>query len=133
MTDNLASTFLRIRDDQSVEALPVDDRFWPRLVSGELGDFHREHLVAMHHFEGDWGTWECHPRGDEIVCLLSGSVTLVLREAGGERETTLSRCGDFACVPRGCWHTARVHAPSSMLFITPGEDTENRALDEPEQ
>jgi hypothetical protein len=31
-------------------------------------------------------------------------------------------------VPRGTWHTTKVHAPSSMLFITPGEGTQNRPL-----
>ena len=24
------------------------------------------------------------------------------------------------------WHTARIHAPATMLFVTPGEGTENR-------
>lgn len=28
--------------------------------------------------------------------------------------------------PHGIWHTARVHAPTQMLFITPGQDTDNR-------
>lgn len=32
----------------------------------------------------------------------------------------------FVVVPRGTWHTAKVHAATTMLFITPGEGTENR-------
>jgi hypothetical protein len=28
--------------------------------------------------------------------------------------------------PRNVWHTADVHEPSQLLFITPGRGTENR-------
>jgi hypothetical protein len=31
-------------------------------------------------------------------------------------------------VPRGVWHTARVHAPSRMLHVTLGAGTETRAV-----
>ena len=42
---NLASTYVRLRGDATAETLPVDDSFWPRLISGELGTFHNEYLV----------------------------------------------------------------------------------------
>ncbi len=32
----------------------------------------------------------------------------------------------FVVVPKNTWHTAKVHAPTMMLFVTPGEGTENR-------
>ena len=68
---------------------------------------------------------EMHPRGDEILVLLSGSVDVVLEEARGERRIALR--GRGACiVPRGVWHGQVVHAPSVMMFITPGEGTEHR-------
>jgi hypothetical protein len=35
--------------------------------------------------------------------------------------------GDYVLVPRGIWHTVRVHTPSSVLFITPGEGTQHRS------
>lgn len=31
-------------------------------------------------------------------------------------------------VPRGTWHTAHTSVPTSMLFITPGEATQRKAL-----
>jgi hypothetical protein len=31
-------------------------------------------------------------------------------------------------VPRGIWHTAKVHTPSRMLHITMGEGTESRSI-----
>lgn len=44
-----------------------------RIASGQFGDFREEYLVACHAFEVDWDVWTMHPKGDEIVCLLSGS------------------------------------------------------------
>jgi len=35
-----------------------------------IGDFCGEYLVSTHDFTGDWSTWEIHPKGDEVVCLL---------------------------------------------------------------
>ena len=32
----------------------------------------------------------------------------------------------FVIVPKAIWHTAKVHATTTMLFVTPGQDTENR-------
>jgi hypothetical protein len=39
---SLSSTFVRLRPDASVEALPVDATFWKRLTTGQLGTFHNE-------------------------------------------------------------------------------------------
>ncbi len=83
-------------------------------------------LVSMHEFAADWPTWEMHPAGDEIVVLVAGSATLVLRGSGGDEDVQLAEPGAFAVVPRGTWHTARVSGPATMLFVTPGEGTENR-------
>lgn len=77
-------------------------------------------------FTEDWPTWEIHPAGDELVVLLAGKVDMVLRLADGDRVVPLEHRGAVV-VPRGTWHTARVHAPSEMLFVTPGEGTENCA------
>lgn len=77
---NLSSTYLRLRSDASVEPLTVDKAFWQRLVSGNLGTFHNEYLVSVHFFDSDWCSWEMHPNGDEIVCLLGGQVTFILEQ-----------------------------------------------------
>ena len=123
---SLASSCLRLRPDCSVESIAVDESFWPRLMSGQLGNFHHEYLVSSFSYDQDWSTWEMHPNGDEVVCLLSGAVTLVLEGPEGRRELPLKTSGSYAIVPRGTWHTARVGVPSKMLFITPGEGTQNR-------
>lgn len=125
--DDLASTYLRLRPDCSVEKLPVDATFWPRLMAGELGDFHNERLVSCFTCDSDWSSWEMHPQGDEIVALLAGAATLVLESPDGNpHEIELNRPGGFCVIPRGTWHTARVPSTATLFFITPGEGTQHR-------
>jgi mannose-6-phosphate isomerase-like protein (cupin superfamily) len=123
---SLTSTFLRLRPDCSIEQIPFDDTFWPRLMSGNLGTFHHEYLVTTSTFQEDWPSWEVHPNGDEIVCLLSGAVTFVFEREGGNEEISLRNVGDFVFVPQGTWHTAKTSVPTFMLFITAGEGTQGR-------
>ncbi|MEJ0005936.1 MAG: hypothetical protein WDM77_05980 [Steroidobacteraceae bacterium] len=122
----ISSTYLRLRGDASVEPLTVDGTFWPRLMSGQLGDFHNEFLVAGSAFDKDWANWEMHPNGDEVVCLLSGAVTFILEAAHGPHEIELKDCGAYVLIPKGTWHTAKTSGPSRLLFITPGEGTQRR-------
>jgi mannose-6-phosphate isomerase-like protein (cupin superfamily) len=123
---NIQSTFLRLRPDCTVEKLPFDATFWPRLMGGELGDFHHEYLVTCYTYAEDWPSWECHPNGDEIVLMLSGQATFILESPGGNIVLSLERTGDYAFVPRGTWHTAHTSTATTMLFITAGEGTLNR-------
>ena len=51
---------------------------------------------------------------------------MVFATSEGEDVVTLSEPGYYVIVPRGVWHTARVREPTQMLFVTPGEGTENR-------
>ncbi|MES1191629.1 MAG: WxcM-like domain-containing protein [Steroidobacter sp.] len=125
---NLASTYVRLRPDVTCEQLPVDASFWERIASGQLGSFHNEYLVTLHSFKAAWPMWEMHPNGDEVVCLLSGSVTFILEQSGGDKEMTLNKPGDYALVPKGTWHTATTSVESVMLFITAGEGTEHRPV-----
>src|SRR5262249_51983408 len=95
---DLATTFLRLRPATSIEKLPSSD-FWPQLMRGELGNFHHEYLVTTSDHHADWPSWEMHPNGDEIVCLLSGAATFVLEADAGRHEyVELGRPGSFAFV-----------------------------------
>ncbi|HET7570527.1 MAG TPA: cupin [Gammaproteobacteria bacterium] len=125
---NLASTYLRLRSDVSVEPLEVDEAFWRTIAAGDLGSFHNEFLVTSHTMKSDWDHWEMHPHGDEIVCLLDGNVTFLLEEGDGVSTVELKEGGAFAIVPTGTWHTAKVKTPSRMLFITAGEGTQHRPV-----
>jgi catechol 2,3-dioxygenase-like lactoylglutathione lyase family enzyme/quercetin dioxygenase-like cupin family protein len=116
--------------DPQGRATPIEYAadFWQRLQR-RYGDFAGRTLVSSFAFDSDWPNWEIHPHGDELVCALRGDFDLVLDEPQGLRRVRLAQSGDFAIVPRGTWHTARVHAPSAALFITPGQGTMNHAVD----
>jgi oxalate decarboxylase/phosphoglucose isomerase-like protein (cupin superfamily) len=68
-----------------------------------------------------------HPAGDEVVVLLSGAAEMVLDRGDGKETVSLRQPGSFVIVPKGTWHTARIAEPTSMLFVTPGEGTQNKA------
>ena len=62
------------------------------------------------------------------MILLSGQVTFVLQLETGEQAITLQKQGEFAVVPKGVWHTAKTNVETKMLFVTPGEGTQHRAI-----
>lgn len=110
--------------DFEAEALGVTDRLWSD-IDDKYGDFAGRTLISTFSFDDDWPTWEVHPAGDEFVYLLAGKVEMILALPRGDTSVTLDEPGHFVIVPRNTWHTAKVDAPTSMLFITPGEGTVN--------
>lgn len=122
---NLQTTYAVIKPGLLVDSLPVTDTVYAEL-DAHYDRFAGHTLVASFRFEEDWPTWEIHPHGDEIVVLMAGRADVVLRTAEGDERQDLSRPGDFVVVPKGTWHTARINQATDMLFITPGEGTENR-------
>jgi len=122
----LDTTWIHLGPDGTSVPLPVTEKIWEELGAGEQGQFANGRLVSQIAFDADWPAWEMHPAGEEVVCLLSGAVDLVLDGEGGRRTVSLRRPGSFVIVPRGTWHTADVHGASTMLFITPGDGTQHR-------
>lgn len=122
---SISNTFAVMTPDQSVRPVNVTPDLYEKLDTDFAG-FAGHALVSEHTFETDWPTWERHPAGDEIVVLLSGRATMVFRGASGDEAVTLAAAGSYVIVPRGTWHTARVPERARMLFVTPGEGTENR-------
>lgn len=124
---NINSTYVVLEDNGDATPIAVSDRFYEDLEN-KFGDFKRKRLISHYIFDKNWVSWEMHPAGDELVCLLSGQVDFILEQDGAENTVCLNVPGDYLLVPRGTWHTARVHKPSSVLFITPGEGTQHRSL-----
>lgn len=83
-------------------------------------------LVAMHSFTADWGSWERHPAGEEVVLCVSGSITLHQELADGSIVAVDLGPGEYAINPPGVWHTADIAEEAICLFITTGLGTENR-------
>lgn len=119
----LAETFAVLKPDQSVAIVDVTPRIYADLVRN-FDNFAAHSLVSLHEFSGPWPTWEKHPAGDEVIVLLSGVATLRIRTASGEETVTLDTAGSYTVVPRNTWHTAETSQKTRMLFITPGEGTE---------
>ncbi len=82
-------------------------------------------LVSLHTFATDWSTWEMHPKGEELVLVVAGKLTLV-QIVDAKRVRTELGPGQAAINPRGVWHTAEVREPTTALFITAGEGTDHR-------
>lgn len=71
--------------------------------------------------------WERHPAGDEMLFLLSGAVTVHLRdEAGGEVATTPLLAGTCQVVPAGTWHRLTVEDAGDLMVITARANTEHQ-------
>jgi mannose-6-phosphate isomerase-like protein (cupin superfamily) len=122
---NLSDTFAVLAPSLAVTPVPVTPTIYQELDE-RFGGFTGHVLIATHEFHESWPSWEIHPKGDELVVLLSGEAQMVLDEAAGKRVARLANPGDYVIVPRGTWHTARISMPTRMLFVTPGEGTQNR-------
>ena len=128
---NLASTFMVIGPDLSCTQAPVTPALYEELDS-KFNGFKSCLLVAEYSFSEDWPTWEIHPHGDELLYLLAGECLLHLLVGGVEEVIQFTGVGSFIKVPKGTWHTAKVKNPCRILFITPGEATENRVEPRPQ-
>lgn len=118
--------YVHLAADAGARTLDVTADFWPRLAAGELPQLDEGRLVSQSLSESDWPVWEMHPEGEEIVMLLGGRADLLLELPDGVRTLPLSGIGSYVLVPRGVWHSANVHEPASLLFITPGRNTQHR-------
>ena len=110
-----------------ISPVPVTPSLYQQLDE-EFNGFKGHVLISMYEFEDSWPTWEIHPHGDELVLLLSGEATMVLKTSNGEQSLALQAPGSYVIVPKNTWHTARVNQNCSLLFVTPGEGTENKTF-----
>lgn len=119
--------YLDLRDGGALERLPAGEPFWADLMAGKIDIQGR--LVSAYRFTTDWDTWERHPAGEELLCLLDGAAEVRFEDAGGV-EQIVHLNGSKRCflVPRGAWHRFVVPDFAYVLFVTPGEGTEHRPL-----
>lgn len=89
-------------------------------------DLDEGRIVSLFRFEESWTSWEMHPIGDEIVCVVQGHMTLHQELPDGSKQSHELGPGEYAINPRGAWHTADADEPVVALFITPGKDTTHR-------
>ena len=121
----IASNFVVMSSNFDADTVDVTDTMYAELDKKYNG-FAEHLLIASHTFDDDWPTWEVHPKGDEFVFLVSGNVDMILALDEGDKTVKMSEPNSFIIVPRGIWHTAKVYEPTQMMFVTPGEGTDNR-------
>ena len=129
---DLANTPVHLGLGATVEALPPFDgsmQWYQNYGRAHASDGPEGRLVALHSFSSDWPTWEMHPKGSELVYIVSGALTLV-QEHDGERKSIELRAGQAAINAPGVWHTAKISEPTTALFITAGEGTLNEVRPE---
>jgi quercetin dioxygenase-like cupin family protein len=66
-----------------------------------------------------------HPRGEELVLCVDGTITLH-QELNGTTITVVLTPGRAVVNPRGAWHTADVEGRATAVFVTAGMGTEVR-------
>jgi len=118
--------FVVINPSKEAAVEEVDSDLYSRLDANYNG-FSGHELIACYEFDSDWSGWEMHPNGDEVVVLLSGAVSLVLKNGEEQTSILLKEQGQFVVVPKATWHTIKTSAHSKLLFVTPGEGTQHRA------
>ncbi len=120
---HIAQTRAILKPDMQIALKSVSENFYQELDA--FDGFKNHVLISQFAFDAAWPTWELHPAGDELVFLLAGDTDLVLATDAGEEVVRIATPGDYAVIPKATWHTARPHAPTTMLFFTPGQGTLN--------
>ena len=121
---DLEKTFLALDGRGGVASLPLGPEFWATISSNPAA---RGTMVGVYPMTVEWPNWEMHPKGDEVLVLLSGRLEVILDEGGSERRISMT-AGSTLVVPAGAWHRALVPEPGQLLGITFGEGTEHRPV-----
>lgn len=70
---------------------------------------------------------ELHRDGDELLYLIAGRATVRIERPEGEERLVLT-AGNACIVPRGHWHRVMPEGEITLLYATPGPNTERRPL-----
>jgi mannose-6-phosphate isomerase-like protein (cupin superfamily) len=94
-------------------ALASFEQLWsPRIVTS-VNDYDvRIAKVAGEH------VWHTHDNTDEFFLVLSGELSIALRDGGAERSVTLPQ-GSVFVVPRGVEHKPTAAVAASILMFEP--------------
>lgn len=127
-TFDLATFPVHLGLGATVERLPRFDgtpEWYGDYSEAHAADGGEGRLVTIHTFDTSWDSWEMHPRGEELVLCVEGSITLH-QETDGTTATVTLTPGRAVVNPPGVWHTADVDGGCTALFVTAGAGTEVR-------
>ena len=121
---NLAKTYLQFKPTGKSQKWDAKE-FWEATKAGKGIESPFGFMVAQYEFRTTWTHWECHPKGDELLIAIEGSMQLVLEIDGKETMVALEAPSAFL-VPAGTWHSGNVAKPCRVIGISAGEGTMNR-------
>jgi len=75
-------------------------------------------------------SWERHPGGDEMIYVVEGAAEIVTLTDGGPLKSKIGEGSLFVC-PQGLWHKTFPEPSVALLYLTPGEGTENSHAKDP--
>jgi len=87
---------------------------WSPRTVGALNDY--KLMVVKAH--GDF-VWHAHPETDDCFLVLSGRLSIDLRDEDGGERTVEVGPGDLYVVPRGVEHRPRAPEGADVLLIEP--------------
>lgn len=126
---SLSSTRVLLSDGPGVEQLRMDAGLWKRLETDP--QLRTGRMLGVHGVKTDddvhASTWERHSKGDELLCLVSGRIDVVLDESSGERVVPLEPLTGLI-VPQGVWHRLHVKEPAVLVGVTRHDDTQHREV-----
>ena len=114
---------------ESQPAFPRDERamdWYADYTTRHEADGIEGRLVSHYRFTEDWGGWEMHPNGAEVVVCTEGQIALIQEFPDGHVEQIALEPGQYAINPPGVWHTADIAGEAAALFITAGVGTQHR-------
>jgi mannose-6-phosphate isomerase-like protein (cupin superfamily) len=112
----------------AIEGFGFDGESFGQYIQTHCSDEAPGRLVMIEESPADWGAWECHTKGEELVIVLEGE-GVFMQQIGGETVKIPFKGGDTFINPRGVWHTANVTQPMRAIYITPCPGTEHRPRD----
>ena len=94
--------------------------------SGKCSELMDGRTLALYYVKSPhdvhYPVWEMHPEGDELLILVSGSLSVDFREGAMQRTAPLPPQAAFI-VRAGIWHRLILNEPSVLIAITPRVNT----------
>ncbi len=89
--------------------LSLFNQHWSPKIIAQMNDYH----LKLAKIQGEF-TWHSHPETDELFLVVSGQMTIQLRDG----EVTLS-AAELCVVPRGVEHRPVAQEECAILLIEP--------------
>jgi len=119
---------VHLEEGPRVRPLEITPDFWKQLAPELSGGRIVGASLIRRPEELHPDTWEMHPEGDELLCLISGAIDVVLEDSGGERVVAL-RAGSATVIEAGIWHRLRLRETGFLVVITRGRGTKMRPVE----